>query len=255
MNKLAVNLTTIFKEVPFLERFKKARENGFSYVECQLPYAHSIEEIQKELDQHELSMVIINLPAGNWEKGDRGIAANPDKVQEFRKSVEKGINYANGLNTSRIHCMAGITTGIDPKLSEEVYLENLLYAGRKMAENGITLLIEPINTFDMPGYFLNNIEQAKRILKAVDLPNVKLQFDFYHVEKIHGDSLSVYKQNADLLGHVQIADAPGRNQPGMGKMNYQEIFQYLNETYKGYIGAEYIPSGKSEESFEWLSLV
>lgn len=252
MNKFAVNLSTIFTEVPFLERFRKAGECGFSFVECQLPYNHSIEEIQLELMQNHLSMVLLNLPAGNWEGGDRGLAVDPNRVEEFRKSVFEGIKYATALKVQRIHCMAGIISKADSKGAREIYVKNLHFAGTEMAKHGITLLIEPINPYDMPGYFLHNILQAKAILEKVGLHNVKLQFDFYHMERIHGNSLDIFKQYADVIGHVQIADVPGRHQPGIGKMDYGAIFQYLNDTYEGYIGLEYTPKGKSEDSFGWL---
>jgi len=248
--KFAVNLSTIFTEVPFLERFKKARDFGFSFVECQFPYEYSIEEIQQELKQHQLEMVLINLPPGNWAKGDRGIAADPTRIEEFKESVKQGIRYARALNVSKIHCMAGIVSGADPKA---VYTENLQFAGKELAKHGLTLLIEPINPVDMPGYYLTNIYQAAEILKAVNLPNVKLQFDFYHIERVHGQSHSIYQEYADIVGHVQIADHPGRHQPGTGEMDYQQILQNLNYKYEGYIGLEYIPQGKSEESFEWFS--
>jgi hydroxypyruvate isomerase len=252
MNKFAVNLSTIFKEVPFLERFKKARDFGFSFVECQFPYDYSIAEIQRVLEQNQLEMVLINLPPGNWAKGDRGIAADPTRIKEFKESIHTGIHYASALKVSRIHCMAGISLGADPKEARKVYIENLHYAGTELAKYGLTLLIEPINPFDMSGYYLTNIYQASEILKAVKLPNVKLQFDFYHIERVHGQSLSIYQEYADIVGHVQIADHPGRHQPGTGEMDYQEILQRLNNSYEGYIGLEYIPQGKSEESFEWI---
>lgn len=250
MNKFAVNLSTIFTEVPFLERFKKARDFGFSFVECQFPYDYSTEEIQRELEEHQLEMVLINLPPGNWAKGDRGIAADLIRIKEFKESVKQGIHYARALNVSKIHCMAGIVSGA---VSKAVYIENLQFAGTELAKHGLTLLIEPINPVDMPGYYLTNIYQASEILKAVNLPNVKLQFDFYHIEKVHGHSLSIYQEYADIVGHIQIADHPGRHQPGTGEMDYQQILQNLNYKYEGYIGLEYIPQGKSEESFEWIS--
>jgi hydroxypyruvate isomerase len=254
MNKFAVNLSTIFTEVPFLERFKKAREFGFSFVECQFPYDHSIEEIQRELEQHQLSMVLINFPPGNWTKGDRGIAADPTRIKEFKESVKKGSQYARALKVSKLHCMAGIVSGAGPKEARKTYIENLHYAGTELAKHGLTLLIEPINPFDMPGYYLTNIYQASEILRAVSLPNVKLQFDFYHIESVHGHSLSIYQESADIVGHVQIADHPRRNQPGIGGMDYDQILQYLCNKYDGYIGLEYTPQGISEKSFEWLSM-
>jgi hydroxypyruvate isomerase len=253
MNKFAVNLSTIFTEVPFLERFKKARDFGFPFVECQFPYEYSIQEIQRELEQQQLEMVLINFPPGNWEKGDRGIAVDSTRIKEFKESVNKGIQYARALNVSKIHCMAGITTEADPEEARKVYIENLHYAGTELAKHGLTLLIEPINPYDMPGYYLTNIDQASEILKAVNLPNVKLQFDFYHIERVHGRSLSVYQEYADIVGHVQIADHPGRHQPETGEMDYQQIIEYLNNHYEGYTGLEYIPQGKSEESFAWIS--
>jgi hydroxypyruvate isomerase len=195
-------------------------------------------------------MVLINLPPGNWAKGDRGIAADLTRIKEFKESVKKGIHFARALNVSKIHCMAGIVSGAVPKA---VYIENLQFAGTELAKHGLTLLIEPINPVDMPGYYLTNIYQASEILKAVNLPNVKLQFDFYHIERVHGHSLSIYHEYADIVGHVQIADHPGRHEPGTGEMDYQQILQNLNNTYEGYIGLEYVPQGKSEESFEWIS--
>lgn len=252
MNKFAVNLSTVFTEVPFLERFKKARDCGFSYVECQFPYHFSIEEIKRELKLHNLSMVLFNLPPGNWEKGDRGIAVDTDRIEEFRAAVAEGIKYAQALNVSQIHCMAGTVTEQEQNAVWEVYLKNLHYAGTEMAKHQLTLLIEPINPYDMPGYYLNNINQAKKILDEVGLPNVRLQFDFYHMERLYGNALSVFKQYTESVGHVQIADVPGRHQPGTGNMEYDPIFHFLKDTYQGYIGLEYIPLGKSEESFEWL---
>ncbi|MDN3016115.1 TIM barrel protein [Paenibacillus sp. BSR1-1] len=254
MSKFSVNLSTIFTEDPFLERFNKARNHGFSYVECQFPYVHSIEEIQKKLNQHQLSMVLFNLPPGNWEKGDRGMATDASRIQEFRSSVNEGIKYAAALDVPRIHCMAGIVAESDKDTARDVYIYNLYYAGKEMAKHGLTVLIEPINPFDMPGYFLSDIYQAAQILKTVALPNVKLQFDFYHIQRIHGNTLSIYQQFADIIDHIQIADVPGRHQPCTGEMNYQEILQFLNNLYDGYIGLEYTPSGKSDESFEWKSL-
>ncbi|MCM3568493.1 hydroxypyruvate isomerase family protein [Neobacillus mesonae] len=250
------NLSTIFTEFPFLERFQKAKEHGFSLVECQFPYEYSIEEIQRELKRHELSMVLINLHPGDWKKGDRGLAADPERIPEFRTSVQQGIRYANALKVPRIHCMAGIVSeSLDPETAKQVYIENLKYAGTEAAAHGLTILIEPINQGDMPGYFLSDIHQAKAILNAVNLPNVKLQFDFYHIERIHGNALGLFQQYADRVDHVQIADVPGRHEPGTGNMDYQSIFHYLNRTYNGFAGLEYIPLGKSEDSFSWLPMM
>ncbi|SEM20125.1 hydroxypyruvate isomerase [Mesobacillus persicus] len=253
MNKLVVNLSTVFLEVPFIERFKKARESGFSSVECQFPYAHTTKEIVQEMERNQLSMVLLNLPPGDWEQGDRGLATDPSRVDAFKKSVRQGIKYATALNVPRIHCMAGIVSEANREHAKEVYVSNLYYAGSELAKYDLTLLIEPINPYNMPDYFLNNLHQAAGIIKEVNLPNVALQFDFYHIERIHGNSLSLYDQYTDIIGHVQIADTPSRHEPGTGEIDYQQVFGHLKNTYKGYIGLEYTPKGRSEDSFEWLT--
>jgi hydroxypyruvate isomerase len=253
MNSYAVNLSTIFTELPFLERFKKARGSGFSLVECQFPYAETIEDLRKELTQNELSMVLLNLPPGNWDKGDRGIAADPERVDEFKESVRLGIEYATKLNIPSIHCMSGLQPKADYETAKNVFVKNLQYAGEEMAKHGLALFIEPINTSSFPGYFLNDVHQGAEILNQVNLPNVKLQFDFYHIERIHGNSLEFFKCYKHLVGHVQIADYPDRHEPGTGNMDYSKILNYLSENYSGFIGLEYIPQGASEQSFKWLS--
>jgi hydroxypyruvate isomerase len=252
MTRFAVNLSTIFTEVPFMERFKKARECGFSYVECQFPYEYSINEIKKELEQNQLQMVLHNLPPGDWEEGDRGLAVDPNRITEFHQSIDTALLYAKALNVSKIHCMAGVVRDIEPELAHETFFKNIHYAATQLGKHGITLLLEPINPFDMHGYFLNNLQIAVEILKEINLPNAKLQFDFYHIQRIHGNPLSLFKKYADVIDHVQIADVPGRHEPGTGEMNYRKIIDYLSESYQGDIGLEYVPLTKSEDSFEWL---
>lgn len=253
MNQFAVNLSTIFTEVPFMERFKKARECGFSYVECQFPYEYCINEIEKELGRNHLNMVLLNLPPGNWQMGDRGLAVDPSRIDEFRQSVETAIQYAKAFNVSKVHCMAGIASNIEPDLARETFIKNIHYAATHVGKHNITLLIEPINSFDIPGYFLNNLHLAVEIIKEINLPNVKLQFDFYHIQRIHGNSLSLFNKYADVIRHVQVADVPGRHEPGTGEMNYRTIFDHLRASYEGNIGLEYFPLTKSEDSFGWLT--
>ncbi|KKK37428.1 hydroxypyruvate isomerase [Mesobacillus campisalis] len=253
MKTYAVNLSTIFIEVPFLERFKKAREKGFSFVECQFPYAEKIEDIQNELFRNELSMVLLNLPPGNWDNGDRGMAADPDRVGEFKESVRLGIQYATSLNVANIHCMSGLRPEADQETARKVFAANLQYAAEEMGKHGLNLFIEPINTESIPGYFLNDIHQAAEILGQVNRPNAKLQFDFFHIEKIHGNALELFKNYEHLIGHVQVADSPDRHEPGTGTMDYSMILKHLSENYSGYIGLEYIPQTTSEESLKWLS--
>ena len=254
MLQYSVNLSTIFTEVPFLERFKRAKKQGFKYIECQFPYGESVEDIKKQLDLYDLSLILINLFPGDWIAGDRGLSIYPNRTDEFRQSVDLGIHYANQLGVKTIHCMAGILPDeLLRDLARKTYIENITYAAEKMSEYNIKLVIEPINGYDMPGYFLSNIEEAIQIIEDVGLPNVGLQFDFYHIQKIQGNLISTFEKYKDYIQHVQIADNPGRHEPGTGEINYKNIFSYLNEVkYKGKIGLEYIPKNKSEDSFSWV---
>lgn len=256
MNQFAVNVSTIFTEVPFLERFQKARECGFSLVECQFPYKYPVERIRDELHQHQLSLVLINLPPGNWEKGDRGIAIFPNRTDEFQRSVEEGIRYATELNVPYIHCMAGVLPAdLDRQKAKETYMRHLYDAAKQMANHSLTLLIEPINPFDMPNYFLTNIHEAVSMIKEIGLTNIKLQYDFYHMQRMNGNLMTTFETYFDWIKHVQIADVPGRHEPGTGEIRYEYIFQRLQQCgYKGFIGLEYVPSGKSEHSFHWRKL-
>lgn len=254
MLNFSPNLSTLYHEVPFLQRFSKARAAGFRYVEFQFPYEFQIDEIKREVQTHNLNVVLFNLPPGDWKQGDRGIAILPDRRQEFREAVEEAIRYATALNCPRLHCLAGILPEEMPAVDAwKVFAENLRHAASKFADYGLTLLIEPINTFDMPGYFLSDLRRAYSMICELKLPNLKIQYDFYHIQRIQGELLTSYKRLQDLIGHVQIADTPGRHQPGTGEINYSNIFRFLEDSgYQGYVGLEYIPAGPSDESFNWL---
>ena len=254
MLKFAANLTMFFTDVPFLQRFEKARAAGFDYIEFQFPYAYPLDLIKQELHTQCLGVVLFNLPAGDWDRGERGIAILPDRRQEFRETVDEAIRYAHVLTCSRLHCMAGVLPADLPMADAvAIYKENIHYAASKLATEQITLFIEPINRVDMPGYFLSDPNQAYQFLQTWKLPNVKLQFDFYHVQRIQGELLSSFSRLKELIGHVQIADNPGRHQPGTGEINYSGIFRYLKEIdYKGFIGLEYFPKGDFKESLQWL---
>ncbi|WP_102349014.1 hydroxypyruvate isomerase family protein [Bacillus sp. Marseille-P3661] len=255
MQALAVNISTIYQEYPFLARFKKAQQAGFSSIECQFPYEYPVESIQHELSVYDLTLELINLPPGDWDKGERGIAIFPDRVAEFKQSVELGIQYATCFGTSKIHCMAGVLSeNLDREFARDTFIENIRFAAKELAKYHITVVIEPINSGDMPGYFLADVDEAVAIIYEIGLPNVKLQFDFYHIQRIHGNVLSYFKRYLDRVSHIQIADWPGRHQPGTGEMDYKQIFETIEKIgYKGVIGLEYFPNGKSDESFDWLT--
>lgn len=254
MVRFAVNISTIFTETSFLERFDKVKQHGFSFVECQFPYAYQAEEIKQKLQEHDLKLVLINLPPGNWDQGDRGLACDPARIESFKQSVEEGIAYATRLGVPRIHCMAGIIpNSVSKETARKTFSENIKYAARKFAKHDIILVIEPINQYDMPNYFLSDIDEAIQIMKEANEPNVKLQFDFYHIERIHGQALVNFEKCFDFIEHVQIADVPGRHEPNTGEMDYNKIFQRLEQLqYKGFIGLEYNPKFDSDSSFSWM---
>ncbi|MFA8439542.1 hydroxypyruvate isomerase family protein [Pueribacillus sp. YX66] len=254
MLTFAPNLTTLFTDVPFLERFEKAKKAGFTHVEFQFPYAFSIDEIIEQLTQHELQTVLFNLPAGNWEKGDRGISIFPERRDEFKQSVITAMTYARALRCSTLHCMAGVKPNdLDVNDALHIYKENLSFCAKEFEQHDLTVVIEPINTFDIPNYFLSNLQLAVDILNDLSLPNVKLQYDVYHMQRMQGELIASYKKYKDIIAHVQIADNPGRHEPGTGEIHYENVFRALmEEGYNGFIGLEYNPQGQTEESFTWL---
>lgn len=253
MMKFAVNVSTIFTEAPFLARFAKARKHGFSFVECQFPYAAAPEAVVDELEEYGLSLVLINLPAGDWEKGERGLAIFPDRHDEFRRALEDGVRYALELGVPYLHCMAGVAPKEMPReRAKETYMRRLDEAAATLAVHGLTLMIEPINPFDMPGYFLTDIAEAAAIIRDLGRPNIKLQYDIYHMARLGFDVTATFVAYEPLIAHVQFADAPGRHEPGTGVLPYDDIFSFLQERgYSGAIGLEYIPARESSESFAW----
>lgn len=254
MLTFAPNLSTLFTEVPFIERFEKAKEAGFTHVEFQFPYVNSANEVQEKVNRYGLQTVLFNLPAGHWEQGDRGIAIFENRRDEFHQSVTTAIEYAQALNCSTLHCMAGVLpSDINKDDALQVYKENVQFCAKQFEKYGLTVVIEPINTFDIPGYFLSDLEFAASIINELALPNIKLQYDFYHMQRMQGELISSFKKHKDLVGHIQIADNPGRHEPGTGEIHYENIFSALkDEGYNGFIGLEYNPKGKSEDSFTWL---
>jgi hydroxypyruvate isomerase len=255
MTQFAANLTMLFNEVPFMERFKKAADAGFKGVEFLFPYAYSAADIKRELDQNQLKLVLHNLPAGDWDAGERGIACLPDRIEEFREGVKKAIEYASVLGVKQINCLAGrAPSGIDPKILHNTFVANLTFAAKELKKANIRLLIEPINTFDIPGFFLSKTQQAIQILSEVASDNLFIQYDIYHAQRMEGELSKTIENNLAKIAHIQLADNPGRNEPGTGEINYAYLFKLLDDLgYKGWVGCEYKPATNTETGLGWIS--
>lgn len=254
MPKFAANLTMLFNEVPFLDRFEKASSFGFKAVEFLFPYPFAAADIKKKLDQHNLSLVLHNLPAGDWDAGERGIACLPERQEEFRAGVAKAIEYAKVLGVQQLNCLAGkVPTEFKQKLAHTVFVENLRYAAAELNKANLRLLIEPINTFDIPGFFLNTTQQAIDILAEVGADNLFIQYDVYHAQRMEGELANTLEKHLAKIAHIQLADNPGRNEPGTGEIHYAYLFQHLDRIgYKGWIGCEYKPASTTEAGLGWI---
>jgi hydroxypyruvate isomerase len=254
MPKFAANLTMMFNEVPFLERFGAAAQAGFKAVEFLFPYEHAADEIAARLKTHQLQNVLFNLPPGDWAAGERGIAALPGREDEFRAGVDRAIHYAKALGTPCLHAMAGVLPeGADTGVHRATFIENLRYAAAHTGSHGITLLIEPINNRDMPRYFLNTQADAHAIREEAGVPNLKVQMDFYHVQIMEGDIAAKARKYLAHVGHIQIAGVPDRHEPDNGEINYPYLFRLLDQLgYAGWIGCEYRPASGTAEGLGWL---
>lgn len=254
MPKFAANLSMLFNEVDFLDRFEAAAKAGFQGVEYLFPYDFEAAEIKQRLDDNSLEQVLFNLPAGDWGAGERGIGCHPDRVDEFRAGVDKAIEYAKVLGNSQVNCLAGIKPeGVSDDEARKTLVENLRFAADKLKAAGILLIAEPINTRDIPGFFLNRTEQALEIFDDVGSDNLKLQYDIYHMQIMEGDLAPTIKKQLDRIAHVQLADNPGRHEPGTGEINYPFLFAHLDGLgYDGWIGCEYKPATTTEEGLGWL---
>lgn len=254
MLSFSANLSMLFTEVDFLERFAKAATAGFRAVECQLPYAYAAERIAEELRRCGLTLVLHNLPPGDWARGERGIACLPKRAGEFQDGLARAIAYATELGCTQVNCLAGIAPhGAEPEELHETFVANLRFAARELKASGVKLLIEPLNTRDTPGFFLRTPRQAAEIIQDVGSDNLFLQFDVYHAQITDNDAVASLRRNLDRIAHVQIADDPGRHEPGTGRIDFDSVFRTLESSgYDGWIGCEYVPSTTSEESLKWL---
>jgi hydroxypyruvate isomerase len=253
MPKFAANLSMMFNEWDFLDRFAAAADAGFSAVEYLFPYAFSADDIADRLSRHGLTQALFNLPPGNWDAGERGLASNPDRVQDFRASVETALPYAVATGVKRLHMMSGYGSRADAK-ALDAYKNAIRFACEKAAPLGIDILIEPINGRDMPGYFLNDFAFASDLITGMGLPNLKLQYDIYHRQILHGDVMKSLEALLPVTGHVQVASVPKRNEPGTGELDDARIFRYLDELgYQGFVGCEYRPAAGTLAGLGWMS--
>ncbi|AYC32574.1 hydroxypyruvate isomerase [Pseudomonas cavernae] len=254
MPRFAANLSMLFTEVDFLDRFAAAADAGFAGVEYLFPYDFPAAEIKARLTANRLEQVLFNLPAGDWAKGERGIACHPDRVEEFREGVDKAIAYAQVLGNSQINCLAGIRPqGYDCATIKQTFVDNLKYAAGKLEAAGIKLVMEMINTRDIPGFYLSTTKQALEIREAVGSANLFLQYDIYHMQIMEGDLARSLEGNLAVINHVQLADNPGRNEPGTGEINYRFLFAHLDRIgYQGWVGCEYKPLTTTAAGLGWL---
>ncbi len=255
MPKFAANLSMMFTEAPFLDRFERAAAAGFRAVEYLFPYEHEPATLAGRLDGHGLQQVLFNLPPGDWAAGDRGLAALPGREAEFARSVERALGYAEALRCPQVHAMAGVPpAGVTRGEGDAVYLANLRAAAERLARHGVRLLIEPINRRDMPGYFLATVEEARAVIERVGHPNLFLQMDLYHAQIMGGDLATRIAANLPLIRHFQIAGVPERHEPDGGEVNYAYLFDLIDRLgYDGWIGCEYRPKGNTLDGLGWFA--
>jgi hydroxypyruvate isomerase len=254
MPQFAANLTMLFTELPFMDRFAAARKAGFEAVEYLFPYAYPREDLAAALRVNGLKQVLHNLPAGDWESGERGIACHPGRVNEFREGVSRAIDYATALGCPQVNCLAGkVPAGVAREHAHATFVGNLSFAAAALKQAGIRLLIEPINSFDIPGFFLTRTDQALAIIDEVGSDNLFVQYDIYHAQRTEGELAATLRNHLQRIGHIQLADNPGRNEPGTGEINYPWLFRHIDALgYRGTIGCEYKPKTTTHEGLGWL---
>ncbi len=255
MPKFAANLTMLFTEKPFLDRFALARTAGFEAVEFLFPYDHPAADIAARLADNDLKLVLHNLPAGDFGGGERGIAVLPERTSEFRDGVARAVDYASRLRCPQLNCLVGkVPVDADAKRVRAVLVENLRFAAEALEGAGIRLLLEMVNSVDVPGFTLDTTAKALALIEAVGSHNVFLQYDVYHMQRMEGDLARTLKQELSRIAHVQVADNPGRHEPGTGEINYPFLFRHLDRIgYAGYVGCEYVPAGTTIEGLGWLA--
>ncbi|PHQ13727.1 hydroxypyruvate isomerase [Marinobacter profundi] len=255
MPSFAANLTMLFTEVPFTERFARAADAGFRGVEYLFPYAWPAAELKARLDEHGLTQVLFNLPPGDWDAGERGIACLPDRVEEFRAGVATAIEYARVLDCPRLNCLAGLKpVDLNEDLAWQTLVSNVSWAAARLEEAGLTLCLEAINSrVDMPGFVLDTSGKVLALIEEVDGDNVRLQYDLYHMQIMEGDLIRSMECLLPWIGHIQFADNPGRHEPGTGEINFSNVFAAIDRMgYQGWVSAEYRPSAATADSLQWF---
>ena len=254
MPKFAANLTMLFNEVEFMDRFAAAAKAGVRAVEYLCPYTYSKELLAEALSKHGLTQVLHNVPAGNWADGERGIACLPDREGEFQDGIGRAIEYAKALRCDRLNCLVGITPrAVDPEKIQATLIDNLRFAARALDKARIKLLVEPINTYDILGFHLCRTDQTLQVFEAVGERNLWLQYDIYHMQRMEGELAATIAKHLSRIAHIQLADNPGRNEPGTGEINYDYLFRRLDELgYAGWVGCEYKPKTTTVDGLAWL---
>ncbi len=254
MPKFAANLTMLFNEVPFPQRFEAAARAGFSAVEYMFPYQEDIDRIARALREFNLTQALFNLPAGDWAAGDRGIAVDPARREEFRAGVQQAVDLARRFGCRKLNCLVGKRSdAIPPEEQWACVVDNVRFAAAALDRAGIMLLVEPVNTHDIPGFFLSSSARAVQLLEGAAAANARLQYDVYHMQRMEGNLVPTMRRLQRWIGHVQVADAPDRHEPGTGEINFPFVLRALDGIgYEGYVGLEYRPSGRTEDSFGWI---
>ncbi|NKC12879.1 MAG: TIM barrel protein [Gammaproteobacteria bacterium] len=255
MPRFAANLSMMFTEVPFLERFERAATAGFTAVEYLFPYEFEAAVLAERLRRADLSQVLFNLPPGDWSRGERGLAALAGREDEFKRALDEAVRYAGIIGCPRLHVMAGLVPDEEAKAAAmDTYLKNLEWACTQVAGEPLTLVIEPINNRDIPGYLLNYQYLAREVIEQVGHTNLRLQLDLYHVQIMEGDLAVHVRDYADITAHMQIAGVPERHEPDTGEINYPYLFELIDEVgYDGWVGCEYRPRGHTEAGLDWFA--
>jgi len=254
MPKFSANLTMLFTDVDFLKRFERAARAGFTAVEYLFPYSWDKNQLVNELAKYSLQQVLHNLPAGDWQAGERGIACLPGREREFQDGVGRAIEYAKALKCPRLNCLVGKTpAGVAPQKVRQTLVSNLRFAAAALEKEGIRLLVEALNSRDAPGFYLVRTQHVLQLIQEVNHPNIYIQYDVYHMQVMEGNLTKTMQENLARIAHIQVADLPGRNEPGTGEINFTNLFRFIDEMkYEGWIGCEYNPAGKTEDGLGWV---